>query len=239
MATRAEGAASWRRLLLVVAAVNIVVGLLVQVALANAFIPPLAAFMLLYVIGIAVLRRPGRAGPLLVGVVSILFLLSNLPFITDDLAHPSTFLQFSVTLVGTVAAVVGALAMVGALLGRPPTAVPLAAVALVVIVVGVAASVLATLFVSNQAPEAGDVTLEAEETNFVPDEARARAGRVRVHVANEDLSRHTFTIDAIDVDLEVPGGKSRRVEFNSGPGVYQFECKVPGHEDMEGTLTVE
>ena len=239
MASRAEGSASWRRLLLVVAAVNIVVALLVQVVLADSVIPPLLAFMLLYAIAIVVLLRPGRTGPILVGVVSVLFFLGNLPFITSDLAHPSTFLQFSVTLLGTVAAFVGAVAMFGAVVGRPASAAPLALVAAAVVVIGVAASVAASLFVSNQASESGDVTLEAKETKFAPDVARARAGRVGVHVANEDLSRHTFSIDGLNVDLEVPGSKSRRVEFDAGPGTYTFECKVPGHEDMDGVLTVE
>ena len=52
--------AGWRRLLLMVAVVNVVVGVVIQVALADSLIPPLAAFMLLYLIGIAVLRKPGR-----------------------------------------------------------------------------------------------------------------------------------------------------------------------------------
>lgn len=238
MAPRAQGAAGWRRLLLLVAVVNVLVGVVIQVALADSLIPPLAAFMLLYLIGIAVLRRPGRAGPILVGVVSVLFLLGNLPFVTSDLAHPSTFLQFSATLVTTIASLVGVVAMLGAVAGRPAASGAVALVSAVVIGLGVGASLLASLFVSNQAAEPGDVTLEAKETEFVPDTARARAGRVAVHVANEDLSRHTFTIDALNVDLEVPGRKSRRVEFDASPGIYQYECKVPGHEDMEGTLTL-
>ena len=231
--------AGWRRLLLMVAVVNVVVGVVIQVALADSLIPPLAAFMLLYLIGIAVLRKPGKAGPILVGVVSMLFLLTNLPFITSDLAHPSTFLQFSVTLIATVASVVGFIAMFGAVIGRPAASGAVTLVAAVVIALGVGASLLANVLVSNQAAEAGDVTLTAKEIEFLPDDARARAGRVAVHVGNEDLSRHTFTIDALDVDLEVPGGKSRRVEFDAGPGTYEYVCKVPGHEDMKGTLIVE
>ncbi|MDQ3573970.1 MAG: cupredoxin domain-containing protein [Actinomycetota bacterium] len=230
----------WRRLLLVVAAVNIVVMLVIQVLLAGAVIPPLLLFLLLYAVAIGLVRRPGKAGPIMVGVVSILFVLTSLPFIVEDVSHPASFLAFSTTLAGLVASVVGVLAMVGFLRGWPSaSAAQVGVVALVVIVLGVGLSVVSSLFVSNQAAEGGDVVLKASEVEFKPDMARARAGRVSVHVGNEDLSRHTFTIDALDVDLEVPAGKSRRVEFSAQPGTYDFTCEVSGHEDMKGTLTVE
>lgn len=235
-----ETPTGWKRLLQVAAVVNLVVGLVLQIVLADSIIPPVVTIMVLFIVGLVLLGRPGRAGPLVIGIASLLFVLGNLPFVTSDLSHPSSFVQFSTTLVGAVASVVGAVAMVGALVRWPTrSAGQLGAAGAVVVVVGAAASLVASLVVSNQAADPGDITLEAKETEFVPDTARTRAGRVAVHVGNEDLSRHTFTIDALDVDLEVPGSKSRRVEFDAAAGTYQFECKVPGHEDMDGTLTVE
>jgi plastocyanin len=192
------------------------------------------------VVGLVLLHRPGRTGVVVIGVAAILFLLGNLPFVASDLSHPSSFVQFSTTVLGTVTAVVGALAMVGALVRWPERAAGrLGGLAVIIVLLGLGFSVVASLFVTNQAAEPGDITVEAKETEFVPDTLRAKAGLVAVHVGNEDLSRHTFTIDALDVDLEIPGGKSRRVEFQAVPGTYDIECDVPGHEDMEGTLTVE
>ena len=240
MAPTDEGAARWRRLLLIVAAVNMVVTLVIQLLLAGTVIPPLAVFFLLYAGGIALVRRPGKAGPIMVGVVSVLFVLGNLPFVVEDLSHPTSFLVFSTTLAGLAAAIVGVVAMVGFLRGWPSaTAGRVGAVAGAIFVLGTALSVVASLFVSNEGAESGDLALEASNTKFKPATAQAKAGRVAVAVANEDLARHTFTIETLGVDLQVPAGKSRRVEFDARPGTYTYTCEVDGHEDMKGTLTVQ
>jgi plastocyanin len=240
MARTDEGSARWRLLLQVVAAVNIVVTLVIQVLLAGTVIPPLMVFLLLYAVGIALVRRPGKAGPIMIGVVSVLFVLGNLPFVVEDLSHPSSFLVFSTTLAALAAAIVGVVAMVGFLRGWPSAAAGQVGVAaLVVLVLGVGLSVLASLFVSNQGAEPGDLAFKASDTKFKPSTAQTKAGRASVHVGNEDLSRHTFTIEALGVDLEVPAGKSRRVEFDARPGTYTYTCEVNGHEDMKGTLTVQ
>lgn len=171
----------WRRLLLVVAAVNIVVTLLVQLLLAGAVIPPLMVFLLLYAGGIALVRRPGKAGPIMIGVVSVPFVLGNLPFVVQDLSHPTSFLVFSTTLAGLAAAIVGVVAMVGFLRGWPSaTAGRVGAVAGAIFVLGTALSVVASLFVSNEGAEPGDLALKASDIEFKPEAAQAKAGRVAV-----------------------------------------------------------
>lgn len=80
--------------------------------------------------------------------------------------------------------------------------------------------------------------LAARNVEFVPANLRADSGEVAVFVDNDDSFRHTFSIDALAVDLEVPGGKATRVELIAEPGTYEFYCAVPGHEDMRGELVV-
>jgi plastocyanin len=84
--------------------------------------------------------------------------------------------------------------------------------------------------------------LEIRTTNvaFVPDRLRAAGGEVTVAVRNRDLFWHTFTVDALGVDLRAPVGRLRAATFEARPGTYSFYCRIPGHAalGMRGTLTV-
>jgi plastocyanin len=63
---------------------------------------------------------------------------------------------------------------------------------------------------------------------------------VTVAVRNRDLFWHTFTIDALGVDVAVPVGRLRSASFEARPGTYSYYCRIPGHETlgMRGTITV-
>lgn len=89
-------------------------------------------------------------------------------------------------------------------------------------------------------PRRGDVALRSDNTAFSDTTLTASPGRVTVFLSNGDLFWHTFTIDALDVDLKVPVGADRRVTFSASPGTYRFYCRIPGHAlaGMHGTLTV-
>lgn len=65
--------------------------------------------------------------------------------------------------------------------------------------------------------------------------------RVTIALDNRDLFWHTFTIDALKVDLKVPMRALQRVEFDAPPGSYTFYCSIPGHSllGMQGTLVVK
>ena len=84
--------------------------------------------------------------------------------------------------------------------------------------------------------------LEVETTNvaFVPDSLRGAGGELTVAVRNRDLFWHTFTIDALGVDLTAPVGRLRSVTFEAQPGTYSYYCRIPGHATlgMRGTITV-
>ena len=67
---------------------------------------------------------------------------------------------------------------------------------------------------------------------------RDSAGTVGVWVDNRDGIHHTFTIEGLDVDLEIPALKAKRVDFEAPAGTYDVICTVPGHESMTATLSV-
>jgi plastocyanin len=63
---------------------------------------------------------------------------------------------------------------------------------------------------------------------------------VTVSLANHDLFWHTFTIERLGVNLDVPVGGTRTVTFTAAAGTYKFICTIPGHAaaGMRGTLIV-
>jgi plastocyanin len=84
--------------------------------------------------------------------------------------------------------------------------------------------------------------LEVRTTNvaFLPDRLQAAPGEVTVALRNRDLFWHTFSIDALGVDIRAPVGRLRSASFEAQPGTYSFYCRIPGHATlgMRGTLTV-
>jgi plastocyanin len=80
-------------------------------------------------------------------------------------------------------------------------------------------------------------TVTMEAFDFRPRTVGAAAGKVSLHLVNNDTSRHTFTSDALGVDVSVAPGQSRRIRFGAAPGTYDFYCK-PHTPGMEGELIV-
>ena len=89
----------------------------------------------------------------------------------------------------------------------------------------------------------GAVTIETPGMSYDPDEISMDAGTdLEVTIDNTDTQLHTFTIDELDVDLEVEPGETGTVTIEApDAGEYLFYCTVPGHREstQEGTLTVE
>ena len=81
------------------------------------------------------------------------------------------------------------------------------------------------------------MTVTAEDVEWSPEQLEVDAGGA-VFVENKDLFRHTFTVEDLDVSEDLGPGQDVRVELSAEPGEYEFICEVPGHEDMDGTLTV-
>lgn len=80
--------------------------------------------------------------------------------------------------------------------------------------------------------------MTTQDVEFKPAAIQADEGTVSVFIDNKDMTLHTFTIEnGPDVDVDIPAGKSVRVEFEAEQGEYEFYC-VPHEGDMEGTLQI-
>ncbi len=211
------------------------------VAVNGVFIPPLVVFAILAAAMCGVLLRWGtrRWVYVLAAVFSGVFLASSVPFFVEDLAHPETFFSFFLACLAGIAA---AVSIVGGLMAatvrapRAPRAVAGAGAALAA--VALAVSLVATLNVEADARAAGDIIVVAEDYEFAPGALSLPAGRVGIYIENEDLVRHTFVVEGTDAKQELPGSTGRRLELDLPPGEYRFYCDVPGHENMDGRLTV-
>ena len=87
---------------------------------------------------------------------------------------------------------------------------------------------------------ASDIIVETGNVVFEPERLEVEGGPLTVVTRNRDLFWHTFTIDALDVDVRVPVGARRRATFTVQPGTYEYYCAIPGHRalGMDGILVV-
>ena len=183
--------------------------------------------------------KPNRITFTIFGVVGLLVILLNLPFIVEDFAHPESAFGFNISTWATLTAVLMILVGIQAWRSFGDRAADrILGIAGALFLVGLLVSVIAALGLEDDEPMAGDLEVFAEEVEFMPESLTAEAGTVGVFIENEDPGRHTFTIDELDVDQELPANTARRVTFEAPPGTYEYYCAVPGHEDMKGTLTV-
>ncbi len=89
----------------------------------------------------------------------------------------------------------------------------------------------------------GSITIETPGMSYDPDEVTINAGEdYEFTIDNTDGQIHTFTIDELDVNIEVAAGESDSATLNvPDAGEYTFYCTVPGHREsgQEGALIVE
>ena len=88
----------------------------------------------------------------------------------------------------------------------------------------------------------GSVTVVAEDTlSFDRDDYSVPAGEVTIDYENGGNIAHTLLIDGID-DFKLAVASSGDTDEGTTEletGDYRIYCDVPGHSDMEATLTVE
>ena len=86
------------------------------------------------------------------------------------------------------------------------------------------------------------ISIDMPSMSYVPDSVTIDAGTdYTFEISNSDNQMHTFTIDELDVDVEVDPGDTESTTLNvPDSGEYTFYCTVPGHREagQEGTLTV-
>lgn len=88
----------------------------------------------------------------------------------------------------------------------------------------------------------GSVSVVAEDTlSFDRDDYAVPAGEVTIDYENGGNIAHTLLIDGVD-DFKLAvtsSGDADEGTTELEPGDYRIYCDVPGHSDMEATLTVE
>jgi uncharacterized cupredoxin-like copper-binding protein len=91
------------------------------------------------------------------------------------------------------------------------------------------------------ADKQGATTITAHVTKYDTDTLMATAnGTTKFVFSNDDPIVHTFTIDALNIDVKVGPRSEKLFELQSPkPGTYAFYCRITGHSEvMHGTLTV-
>ncbi|MGH2777831.1 MAG: cupredoxin domain-containing protein [Actinomycetota bacterium] len=227
------------RILLVWTGIGTAAALLVFNLAAGTIIPPLLVFAVLYGVGVWLTRRGGKAGPIMLGILSLLLLGVNVPFIVPALSVPASTVDFVMTgllVVLALANLVSSVASLRAADGAGARLVGRSLVALMLVVVAVA--IVGRVTYDAPVSQSGDLELAAQDYEFNTDVIEADSGEVSVFVENKDTALHTFTVEGLDVDLQVPGGTTARVTFDAPAGSYEFIC-VPHSDVMKGTLEVE
>jgi plastocyanin len=192
-------------------------------------------------VGLALVHyRRARLGLLILAGVFTATLGFMLPGAASNLAHGQGLVAYLVPLSLTAVAASGLIATVVSFVASDRPGAPWVAVA---IGVAYAIALSAGLVMQTQPRTAtpNELAIAAKTNAFSTTTLAAQRGQVTVRFANQDLFWHTFTIDALGVDLKVPVNAEQEVAFEAAPGVYEFYCAIPGHAlvGMKGTLVVD
>lgn len=117
-----------------------------------------------------------------------------------------------------------------------------------VLAVALAAAVISgvsDLATHSNASSAGAAAIsKMKNSKFVPTSYRV-AGGSTVFVRNDDPIAHTFTVEALGIDVKFGPKDSKVISVPSKPGTYVFYCtyhtdktKSPTKNDMAGTVTI-
>jgi uncharacterized cupredoxin-like copper-binding protein/mono/diheme cytochrome c family protein len=93
--------------------------------------------------------------------------------------------------------------------------------------------------------DAGDVatsdqfTVESHDIFFQPTEIDVPSDtEVTILLPNLGAAPHNFSIDALDISVDIAPGETKEVTFTAPEGTYEYYCNIPGHKEagMVGTL---
>jgi plastocyanin len=86
-----------------------------------------------------------------------------------------------------------------------------------------------------------DLKVKVSEYFYGPTYLRAGAGqKFTVELSNDGAARHTFTSDALGVDLELPPGAKRTVTLTApASGASEFHCRFHQGQGMQGAVYVK
>ena len=220
-------------------ALAVPVALMGGMAVFGEFIPPLLVFAIPFVVGALVLRRRRRGGAITLGIFGVLTLALNLPFVVPSLRVPAStedFILGSVVIVLLVTLLIAAVATIRSTGSGPsPAARSLGFAALALIGLSIATAAAARVTHESAVAQPGDIEIVTQDIEFSHEHITAEAGEVTVFVQNNDTTLHTFTIDELGVDLQIPSNSAQRITFDAPAGTYEFEC-TPHSDGMKGTI---
>lgn len=195
--------------------------------------------------------RPGvwpRIVTIVVAMMTGMMLFWTIFSITA-LASFFDFVPGVLVLPGLVIAIAGAIKALRA--RRTPDAAPdprerkFTRSVLIVVAALTAVSAITTVATRSSAdPSAADARIAMKDFEFNPKTVSV-AGGDTLFLKNSDPFLHTFTIDALDIDVALGPGSSKLVTVPAEPGEYVFYCtphtgdrEDPSDDDMAGRLTV-
>lgn len=193
------------------------------------------------------LLRFGVWAQIIAALLSFALLALLLPFSTFGLTHPESASDFIPLVLLVVGAAIGFIGSLVALIQRRrhtlrAAATPAESLVLRVILVALALVAIASLALTASArttlsPEtkAAALGVEIKGFEFNPNRLDVKTGdTVRVVVKNDDPTLHTFTLPEAGVNVSVPPGSEKIVEFTApASGAFQWYC-IP-HSDVNGS----
>jgi plastocyanin len=238
---RVVGGFGWRRLQTVAAAIT-VVAFVIPMAIEGKVEGFLVAMAAPFVVGLMLAFFLPRVAAVFLGVVAVVTFAASAPYIGQALTHPESATDFVPQVLFILSLAVAAIAAIPAYressrgqgVSRAPRVLAVACTA--VALVASAVSIATAGGVDDVAAQPGDETVLTRDFAFAPGQLTTEAGVISVHLANEDSTRHTFTIDGL-TDLSVPPNSTQRATFEAAPGTYRFYCRP--HPGMEGVLVVK
>jgi plastocyanin len=238
------GGVTWRRMLRGVAiteaagmAILLVAGMLYGLD----FFVPLALGCVLFAGAVAWIPRKTKASVVYSLVVSSLTLLmfGGMFYGWTGFLYPQSWFEMAFATVTVTVPLAGIVAAIATLRGHTgtdsarTTSIVAAAVAGIVVVVGIGGAVVA-----NDATRLpGDVTLSASNFEFEQTTLTAKAGDVAIYFDNQDAFAHNVKIEGYGTSQDAGGRQAiRHVFANVAAGTYKYLCTI--HNDMTGTITV-
>ena len=204
------------------------------------------AFIVIGLLIAVLIWRVGRWALIVASVLAFLLLALIGPFSLFNLAHPESapdFVPLVLALAGALLGLVGSAVAIGE--WRRGTARAEArpgetwALRGLLGAVGVAVVLSMGLTLAGHTPvpaaaKAGATSVQMKNFAFAPTALLAQPGEtVRLVLKNDDSTLHTFTLPAAGVDVSVPPGSERVIEFKApAPGAYQWFC-IP-HSSLNG-----
>ena len=92
---------------------------------------------------------------------------------------------------------------------------------------------------AGDAAASNQFTVESYDIYFVPTEIEVPSDtEITILLPNLGAAAHNFSIDALDISVDIAPGATEEITFTAPEGEYEYYCNVPGHKEagMVGTL---